>query len=157
MALTYNQMKSISNKIDNLNYEDVRNTGQIIGDLYNNISGTTSNNQFNAERAEIEHNWAIEDQLNYYQRSMEGLKKAGLNPALMYQSGQIGAPMTNTAQARATTNSGIASIISSAVSLAIGLKHTTKGNAAAETALKLIEQHNSQVHYHYGEKKYYQK
>lgn len=132
------------------------NPFQAVGGFWNDITGTTTNNQFNAEQAETQREWEAEQakinrewQENMsntaYQRAVKDMKEAGLNPALMYQSGIQGAstPSGATGRGSQATASGIgagASLINSAVTLAIGLKHTAKGNAASNQALKLINE-----------------
>lgn len=143
--------------------KSLRNNGASeIGNLLNDLNGTTANNAFNAEQAEIDRQFQSEENLKAWQREMEAsntsyqraladIQKAGLNPALMYQSGisgantpNIGAP--NGSRASASGNNG-AAIISSAVQLAIGLKHTALGNAAGQQAMKLIQNNYYNKHY----------
>lgn len=64
---------------------------QFIGDFVNDITGATSQNKFNAQQAQIQRDWETQMSNTAYQRAVDDMKAAGLNPAMMYASGGQGA------------------------------------------------------------------
>lgn len=74
-----------------------------IGDFFNDISGTSSNNNFNASEAQKQRDFEKMMSDTSYQRAVEDMEKAGLNPAMLYQSGGNGAGTPSGASADATS------------------------------------------------------
>lgn len=79
---------------------------QNVGQIANDLSGTTATQQFNASEAEKARQHQINMAQNQYQWAVDDIKKAGLNPALMYASGGNG----NSAPSGASASSGSGSI-----------------------------------------------
>lgn len=77
-----------------------------IGQIVNDISGTTATQQFNAQEAEKSRQFQKDMAQNQYQYAVNDIRKAGLNPALLYASGGNG----NTAPSGASASSGSGSI-----------------------------------------------
>jgi len=96
---------------------NIRDITKGIGTLVNDISGTTANNEFSAEQAEIQRNYEKDMSNTAYQRATADMQAAGLNPALLYGSGTAATtPAGSTASAVANAGGlqGIASVVSSA-------------------------------------------
>lgn len=85
--------------------EDARGLSNI-GKTLNDISGTTASQNFNASEAEKTRQHQITMAQNQYQWAVDDLKKAGLNPYMMYASGGNG----NTAPSGASASSSSGSI-----------------------------------------------
>lgn len=77
-----------------------------IGQFMQNLSGATSAQNFNALEAEKTRQHQIDMAKNQYQWAVDDMKKAGLNPAMMYASGGNG----NTAPSGAAASSSSGSI-----------------------------------------------
>lgn len=73
-----------------------------VGDMMNDVSGTSANNQFNASEAQKQRDWETYMSNTQYQRAVADMKTAGLNPAMMYASGGQGASTPTGASATAT-------------------------------------------------------
>ena len=73
-----------------------------VGQFVNNITGTTINNQFSAQQAQIQREWEQYMSNTSYQRAVADLKAAGLNPAMLYASGGQGASTPSGASASAS-------------------------------------------------------
>ena len=73
-----------------------------IGQFVNDITGTTANNQFSAQQAQIQRDWEEYMSNTSYQRAVADLKAAGLNPAMLYASGGQGASTPSGASASAS-------------------------------------------------------
>lgn len=78
-----------------------------VGNFWNSISGANSQNQFNAGQAQIERDWQEYMRGSNYQAVVDDMKKAGLNPAMFYQSGGAGIDTPSAPAARASQGSGI--------------------------------------------------
>ena len=87
-----------------------------IGDTVNNVTGATGANQFTAEEAEKQRNWEEYMSNTAYQRAIEDMKAAGINPAMLYQSGGQGASTPSGASAAGQKGS-ISEIIGSTANL----------------------------------------
>lgn len=70
-----------------------------IGQVINDITGTSATNEFNAEQARIQREWETQMSNTAYQRAVADMEKAGLNPAMLYASGGNGASTPNGANA----------------------------------------------------------
>lgn len=76
-----------------------------VGRLFNDLSGTTATQEFNASEAEKTRQHQLNMAQHQYQWAVEDIRKAGLNPALLYASGGNG----NTAPSGAMASSGVGS------------------------------------------------
>lgn len=77
-----------------------------IGKTANDLSGVTASQNFNAAEAEKSRQHQVFLAQNQYQWAVDDMKKAGLNPAMMYASGGNG----NTAPSGASASSSSGSI-----------------------------------------------
>lgn len=84
-----------------------------VGQLINDITGTSANNQFSAQEAQKQRDWEQYMSNTSYQRAMEDLKEAGLNPAMLYASGGQGASTPNGASASASRGGASMDVIGS--------------------------------------------
>lgn len=84
-----------------------------IGQLINDITGTTANNQFSAQQAQIQRDWEQYMSNTSYQRAVADLKEAGLNPAMLYASGGQGASTPSGASASASRGGASMDVIGS--------------------------------------------
>lgn len=84
-----------------------------VGQFVNNITGTTANNQFSAQQAQIQRDWEQYMSNTSYQRAVADLKKAGLNPAMLYASGGQGASTPSGASASASRGGASMDVIGS--------------------------------------------
>ena len=111
-----------------------------LGKFWDKMSGSEREREdeqsFNSAEAAIQRGWEEEMSNSAYQRSVADMKKAGLNPAMMYTGSGSSAstPVGSSAKSSAGGSSGnflsgVAAILSSAASLANNKnvdKHTTK-------------------------------
>ena len=84
-----------------------------IGQFVNDITGTTANNQFSAQQAQIQRDWEQYMSNTSYQRAVADLKAAGLNPAMLYASGGQGASTPSGASASASRGGASMDVIGS--------------------------------------------
>ena len=78
-----------------------------VGELGNNVSGVTSQNQFASQEAEKQRAWEKMMSDTSYQRAVADMKAAGLNPAMLYASGGNGASTPSGASANGSTGRAI--------------------------------------------------
>lgn len=126
------------------------NPSEGLGRWWNNISGKTAENMFSAEEAEkariwssaeakINRDWQTEMSNTAYQRQVEDMKKAGLNPAAVDGNGAStpsGAiPTASAAAAAGSGNGGILGLIASlgraAIAGAVAKKLQINANRAS--------------------------
>ena len=109
-----------------------------VGNFVNTISGAKAAQDFSASEAEKQRNWEEQMSNSAYQRSMEDMKKAGLNPAAMY-SGVGGAASTPSGASASSSGGGqfgnVIGGIASAVN-SIG-NMTSSMNASNEQGAKI--------------------
>lgn len=84
-----------------------------IGQLINDVTGTTANNQFSAQEAQKQRDWEQYMSNTSYQRAVADLKEAGLNPAMLYASGGQGASTPSGASASASRGGASMDVIGS--------------------------------------------
>lgn len=64
---------------------------QQIGELRNDVSGVTSNNEFNSQEAQKQRDFEKMMSDTSYQRAVDDMVKAGISPSMFYASGGSGA------------------------------------------------------------------
>ncbi len=91
-----------------------------IGQAWNNISGASKTAEINSAEAALQRNWETEMSNTQYQRAVEDMQAAGLNPAMMFSSGANAASTPSGASGTASSNNSaiIAQTINSAANLA---------------------------------------
>lgn len=100
----------------------INELGNKVGKFWNQISGTTATQEFNAAEAEKQRNWEEHMSSTAHQREVTDMQAAGINPALTALGGN-GATTPTGASASSGQNgagalAGIGMIINSAASLA---------------------------------------
>lgn len=125
-------------------------SGTILGNFWNEVSGTTARNEFNAleaekarvfSSAEAEKNrdWETYMSNTAYQRAVEDMKKAGLNPASIGGNAASTpsapqAPSAAAAQSAGGGSGGILGLIAKAASAAIAGSIASKFQNSAKMA-----------------------
>lgn len=143
------------------------NNGTGLGDFWNNINGTTANNQFTAEEAEKTRNfnsaeaaknrdWETYMSNTAYQRQVADMKSAGLNPAAINGSGASTPSAAPASASTANFHSGggggligvIGKIAAAAMMKGAWDKMATsamKASSAPEAVYKTVEAANASV------------
>lgn len=96
-----------------------------IGRAWNNITGNTANNLFNAQEAQKQREHELYMSNTAYQRATEDMRKAGINPASLTQGSMTPASGSSSSAASSGSGSGagiIGGLVSAVVQLALGKK-----------------------------------
>lgn len=116
----------------------------VAGGLFENFLGdrkAEKANQFSAQQAQLNRDFQERMSNSAYQRGMEDMKKAGLNPILAYQKGPASSPSGATAS---TSMAPVTPFSSSAVSSSINAKRVNaEVENMAETNSNLREQNKN--------------
>ena len=96
-----------------------------IGSIFNDLSGATSAQKaefaFNAEEAQKQRDWQTELSNSAYQRAVEDMKKAGLNPVNMFGGGNgvaASTPSGSSASGVGKSSNGLSILVNTALALA---------------------------------------
>lgn len=107
-----------------------------VGTFFNDVTGTSAQNEFNAKQASIQREWEERMSNTAYQRQVEDMKKAGLNPYLAYSSGGAFTPSGASARSGQGGGAGVISTALNLVGKAFGLQNETALNLAKIDNLK---------------------
>lgn len=99
-----------------------------IGKFVNDITGVTSSNNFNAIEAQKQRDFEAEQANTQYQRTVEDMKAAGINPASLATGASLNS-VASGSSASASGNGG--SVIASVISAIVGIY---KANAQVQAA-----------------------
>ncbi len=104
-----------------------------IGSAVNDLFGTTTTNNFNAQQAQIQRDWETQMSNTAYQRAVADMKAAGLNPAMMYQSGGQGASTPSGASASGVRNGMTMDLIGSTANLVNSITNARRVDAMTKS------------------------
>ena len=103
-----------------------------VGRAFNNISGQTINNRFNAEEAQKQREYETQMSNTAIQRQVEDAKSAGINPAMMFSNSSSSGATTPTGSSANSAVSGgatgVASLLNSAANLARTFNYDNRKN-----------------------------
>lgn len=105
---------------------------EFIGNLVNDLTGATTQNNFNAKQAQIQRDWETEMSNTAYQRAVADMQAAGLNPAMLYQSGGQGASTPSGANATGTKG-GYMDVIGGTANLINSITNARKVDAMTKS------------------------
>lgn len=114
----------------------------VVGGFWNDISGKTDQNNFNAAEAQKQRDWEQNMSNTAHQREIQDLKAAGINPVLTATGGNgaatpSGASASGGEGSGAGILSGIAQVINSANAASRNSNYNTRAQINYDTA-KLI-------------------
>lgn len=119
----------------------------LIGSVISGIGGVVSNSStderqekaqvFNAEQAALNRDFQMQMSNTAYQRGMDDMKKAGLNPILAYQKGPASSPSGATASTSFTPASNVGEAMVSGYN---NSARTASDNAKTDMGTKLVTQ-----------------
>lgn len=101
--------------------DPLREVGKTLGTVWNDITGQTANNEFNAQEAQKQRDYEERMSNTAVQRQVEDMKSAGINPAMAYVNGATGASTPTGSSAHSSAGggaNGVASLINSAANMA---------------------------------------
>lgn len=97
------------------NGQPIGGLGDVLGRFFNNASGATQQNIFNASQAQIQRDHELYMSNTAYQRAVKDMKAAGLNPASLSQGSATPASSSSSGAASASSGSGILGTLVSAI------------------------------------------
>lgn len=93
---------------------------QNMGRVWNDITGVSASNAFNASEAQKQRDWEEYMSNTSYQRGVKDMQAAGINPAIMAMGGSSAStPSSSSASASGNSSSFIAGLVNSAMKIAL--------------------------------------